>query len=191
MREQFGVISTTQAREAGLSHSAIGRRVASGQWQRVLPGVYRDTLLRGTPQQAALGSLLWAGADSFVCFQAAGWFWSIDGIVAKRVQLWTPRNIRSPKVTVHRGVVKLTDRRMLGLIRLTSPARTLIDLAGVLDDEDLNAAVEDAIHRGLTTAPAIARRLDVPAARDARAPPYCARSWTTVATNAPPPPASR
>jgi very-short-patch-repair endonuclease len=50
---------------------------------------------------------------------------------------------------------------MLGPIRLTSPARTLIDLAGRLDDEDLNAVVEDAIHRGLTTAPAIARRLDV------------------------------
>ena len=49
---------------------------------------------------------------------------------------------------------------MLGAITLTSPARTLIDLAGALDDEDLTAVVEDAIHRGLTTAPAIRRRLD-------------------------------
>jgi very-short-patch-repair endonuclease len=49
---------------------------------------------------------------------------------------------------------------MLGPIVLTSPARTLIDLAGVLDDEDLTAVVEDALHRGLTTAPAIGRRLD-------------------------------
>jgi hypothetical protein len=53
-------------------------------------------------------------------------------------------------VVVHRGAVALDDRRRLGLITLTSPARTIVDLAGVLDDEDLTAVVEDAIHRGLT-----------------------------------------
>ena len=157
---QFGLITNEQARAAGMSQAAIGRRLGSGRWERVLAGVYRDALVQSTPQQAALGALLWAGPESFVCFQAAGWFWSLDGIVTRRVQLWVPRNVRSPKVTVHRGEVEPADRRMLGPIRLTSPARTLIDLAGVLDDEDLNAVVEDAIHRGLTTAPAIARRLD-------------------------------
>jgi very-short-patch-repair endonuclease len=160
MLEQFGLVTNEQARRAGLSHSAIGRRVESGRWDRVLAGVYRDTLVTSTPQQAALGALLWAGPDSFVCFHAAGWFWALDGVVAPRVQLWVPRNLRSPKVIVHRGEVAPADRRMIGPIRLTSPARTLIDLAAVLDDEDLNAVVEDAIHRGLTTAPAIGRRLD-------------------------------
>jgi very-short-patch-repair endonuclease len=160
MLEQFGLITNDQARAAGLSHAAIGRRLGSGRWERVLAGVYRDVLVQPTPQQAALGALLWAGPDSFVSFQAAGWFWALDGIAARRVQIWVPRNVRSPKVLVHRGEVDVADRRMLGPIRLT-PARTLVDLAGVLDDEDLNAVVEDAIHRGLTTASAIARRLDV------------------------------
>ena len=49
---------------------------------------------------------------------------------------------------------------MLGPVRLTSPARTLIDLAGVLDDEDLTAVVERD-SPGLTTPSAIERRLDV------------------------------
>jgi very-short-patch-repair endonuclease len=49
---------------------------------------------------------------------------------------------------------------MLGPIPLTGVPRTLIDLAGELDEEALTAATEDAIHRGLTTPHAIARRLD-------------------------------
>jgi very-short-patch-repair endonuclease len=48
---------------------------------------------------------------------------------------------------------------MIGPIRVTSAARTLIDLAGELDDDSLQDAVEDAIHRGLTTPTAIERRL--------------------------------
>jgi hypothetical protein len=49
---------------------------------------------------------------------------------------------------------------MIGPIMLTSPARTLVDLAGVLDDEDLTAVVEDSIHRVLTTPMSIGRCLD-------------------------------
>ena len=45
-------------------------------------------------------------------------------------------------------------------VPLTSLARTLVDLAGTLSDESLEAAVEDTLHRGLTTSFAILRCLD-------------------------------
>ena len=86
--------------------------------------------------------------------------WRLDGLVAVKSHVWTPRSLKSELVVVHRGTVALNDRRMLGPIVVTSPARTLVDLAGVLDDEDLTAVVEDAIHRGLTTPMSIGRCLD-------------------------------
>jgi very-short-patch-repair endonuclease len=60
---------------------------------------------------------------------------------------------------VHRGVVAQRDRRRLDGIPITSVARTIVDLAAVLDDESLDAAVDDVLHRGKTTLDALRRRV--------------------------------
>jgi very-short-patch-repair endonuclease len=138
----------------------IEHRLEVGTWRRVLPGVYADSLVAPSLPQSTLASLLWAGGDSVACFLPAGALLHLDGVVATKPEVWTARSLKSELVVVHHGTVALNDRRRLGPITLTSPARTIVDLAGVLDDEDLTAVVEDAIHRGLTTAPSIARRLD-------------------------------
>jgi very-short-patch-repair endonuclease len=137
---QLGLITVAQARSAGMSPSAVTRRVQSGRWRRVLPGVYCDALVPVTFEQSSLAALLWGGPTAFVSFQAAGALWALDGLGAQRVHLWTPRRLNSDLVVVHRGTIAPNDRRMIGPITVTSPARTLVDLAGVLDDEDLNAA---------------------------------------------------
>lgn len=158
---QLGLVTAAQAAAVGMSRTMVARRVSRGAWERVLPKVYRDALAQPSPAQAALAATLWAGSDAFVSHLAAATFWELDGIRARKPELWTPcdRRLRSSLVVVHRGAVEAVDRRMIGPIPVTSPARTLIDLAGVLDDEDLATAVEDALHRGLTTPQSIERRL--------------------------------
>ena len=39
--EQFGVFARKQAAAVGLSEEAMSRRVMSGRWEVVFPGVYR------------------------------------------------------------------------------------------------------------------------------------------------------
>ena len=107
--------------------------------------------------------MLWADTDPVISFRASGALMpDFDGLAATQPELWVPKtsSARSDLVVVHRGAVAPNDRRLLGPIILTSPARTLVDLAGVLDDEDLTAVVEDALHRGLTTPMSIRRCLD-------------------------------
>lgn len=157
---QLGLITRAQITELGATRKMIDRRVGSGAWIRVHSGVYRDALVPESLEQSSFAALLWAGSDAIIADTASGALWALDGLSAERIHLWTPRSLTSKLVVVHRGEVDLNDRRMLGPITLTSPARTIVDLARVLDDEDLTAVVEDAIHRGLTTPMSIRRCLD-------------------------------
>ena len=138
MQRQLGLITTAQA-SAWISEPTITRRVQTNVWERVLPGVYRDTLVPTSLPQRCLAAQLWAKHDPVISFVAAGTLYELDGLAAKKPELWTPKvaSARSDLVVVHRGTVDPNDRRMLGPIRVTGPARTIVDLAGVLDDEDL------------------------------------------------------
>jgi hypothetical protein len=158
---QLGLITRDQALTL-VSRRVIDRRVADGVWRRVLRGVYADSLSPSSLRQWCLAAMLWAKDDPVVCFRAAGTLYEFDGLTAKQPELWTPRtsSARLELVVVHRGTVDLNDRRRDGPITLTGPARTIVDLAGVLDDEDLTAVVEDAFHRGVTTPMSIQRCLD-------------------------------
>lgn len=162
LRAQFGVITVEQATQAGVSSAGVTRRVESRTWERVLPGVYRHAMFPADDCQAALAAVLWAEGETVVSHRAAGALWGVGDVSTARVHLWVPppRHPRSRLVVVHRGAIESIDRRMIGPIPVTSVPRTLIDLAGDLDDESLYAAVEDAIHRGLTTPTSIERRLD-------------------------------
>ena len=159
---RIGLVTLEQVIRIGATRNLAASRVKAGSWERVLPGVYRDTLVPPSLRQWCLAAMLWAKDDPVVCFRAAGALYEFDGLTAKKPELWTPRtsSARSELVVVHRGKVDLNDRRRDGPITLTSPARTIVDLAAVLDDEDLTAVVEDALNRGITTPMSIQRCLD-------------------------------
>ncbi len=150
---QHGLVTRKQAEAAGMSTHTITARVQSGEWVRVLPGVYRLTAVAPSGRQAAHAAALWAGPGAVVSHAAAGVLWELMGVATKRVELWVPPTCRptSKLVTVHRGVVEARDRRVLDGIPVTSPARTVVDLAGRLDGEALDSVVDDAVHRRLVS----------------------------------------
>jgi very-short-patch-repair endonuclease len=59
-----------------------------------------------------------------------------------------------PRVHVHRVPAFVTaDLTTCGPIPTTTPARTLLDLGGVVSFERLEVALDDALHRGIVTLP--------------------------------------
>jgi very-short-patch-repair endonuclease len=145
-----------------MSSQAVARRRESGALERVLPRVYRSALVPATLEQRSLAAVLWAGARSVASHGSAACLWGLDaGSEVELVHLWVPpsRAPTHPRVVVHRGAIDGNDLRLLKGVPVTSPARTVIDLAGRLDGEVLEAAVEDVLHRGLTTASTLERRL--------------------------------
>jgi very-short-patch-repair endonuclease len=101
-----------------------------------------------------MAACLWAGGDAVLSFRAAGTLWQLDGVERGPIEVTVPRatGLCSPGVVVHRcTALPRHDRRSVEDIPVTSPERTLVDLAGVIEGHSLELALEDALRRGLTT----------------------------------------
>ena len=161
--EQHGVFTRAQATASGFSAAQIERRVRAEVWERLLPGVYRHA---ATPASNALShwaAVLWAGPDCALSHTSAAAIWRIPSAVLGRPELIVPK-ARAPRVRdvlVHR-VTRIDDDDVLrvGRLPVTSPVRTIIDLAGVLEAGDLELALASARSRRLVTIRAVRGRLD-------------------------------
>lgn len=149
--DQHGVISRSRAVRAGLSADQIERRVRSGRWERVLPGVYR---IEGAPQtwQARLSAVaLWAGPGAVFSHRTAAALWGFARFKAGGVvHVTLRRRAQDPEgVSAHRAA-SLEAVTQNGL-RVTSVLRTLLDLSATELESDVRASVDEALRRKWTT----------------------------------------
>jgi hypothetical protein len=165
--KQQGVLSRSQALEAGLGRGAIQRRLDSGEWQRLHPGVYR---MRGAPpswEQKLMAATLWAGPESAVSHRSAAALWKLDGIDPHglvEVTTARSRNTDVPQgITLHRTkLLTPSDAGWLGALRVTGLARTIIDLGAVVADPAMvEAAMESALRRDEQLFARMKERLDI------------------------------
>jgi len=154
---QHDVISTQQLRSVGLSDDAIRRRVQSARLHRIHRGVYAV----GTPTLARDGrfmaAVLACGAGAGLSHGSAAWLWEIRTGLLSPVDVTVPgRGGRKHRagLRIHRpaGPVELTTRRG---IPVTTPTRTLLDLAEILSPRQLERALDEAHHLGLFDRPAL------------------------------------
>jgi hypothetical protein len=131
---QEWVFNREQAEGLGATEVMMWRRIRTGRWEVVGIGVYR---LAGHPTSWA--QRLWiarltAGVESMVSHQAAGAIYRIPSYVEGPVVLLTPHGShhRVPGAIIHqtRDPWPVSSQRIGGQL-VTSPARTLIDLAGI------------------------------------------------------------
>lgn len=159
---QCGVLSRAQALESGLSSAAIGRRLSSGQWIRVLPGTYRLASAPRSWNQWLLAAWLWAGESAVVSHRAAAALLGLAGISCTFAELWVPGALKSPSRAIRLHTTQdlpRTDFYKSGPLLVTTATRTLIDLGAIIDSHLLEAALEDALHRGLVSVPRLEKRL--------------------------------
>ena len=97
---------------------------------------------------------LWGGADAFISHAAAAKLWDLDGIEREDIDLSAPHHLRTHVgwVVSHlRPPLPREMRRTRRGVAVASPARTLVDLAGVVAGNVLERAVEHALRRQLTS----------------------------------------
>lgn len=151
---QFGLFNSDQAREIGLSDDAIYRAIHGGLLERDLPRVYRDLSVPASWEQRLTAALLWAGKEAAVSHRSAAALWRLTGFEPGPVEITAPVARRRPKgISLHRGRLLGADLTTERGFRTSSATRTLIDLAGATDEEQVEIALDCALRRRLTTVP--------------------------------------
>jgi predicted transcriptional regulator of viral defense system len=145
--KQFGVVAIGQLRECGLSYDAVGWRVRKGWLHPLHRGVYAV----GHPSPPLEGRFMAAvkacGDGAVLSHYSAGALFGFvqwDGRYPE-VTLIGSTTRRHRELRVHRtATLDRADRSSYRGIPITAPARTLADLAYLLDYDPLRRAVRQA-----------------------------------------------
>jgi very-short-patch-repair endonuclease len=150
--EEWGVLSLTDLLECGLSQDAVEVRARNGRLHRMYRSVYAVGHPNPSLEGRFLGAVKACGPGAVLSHFAAAALWEIVR--------WDGRN---PEVTVtgtaarvHKGLrvhrTTALDPRDVARhkgIPVTSPARTVLDLASILEGRALRRAVRQAQSRNL------------------------------------------
>lgn len=162
-RQQSGYFTAAQARSIGHSYASQRYHVERGNWVRVDRGIFR---LRDWPvgeHEDLVRWSLWAGSDAVVSHDTALSFYELGEANPARVHLTVPKGFRrrAEGVELHPGAVARDDVRGGEGFRVTTPNRTLLDVAASeMDADQLGTAIADAVSRGLVSEAALRRSAD-------------------------------
>lgn len=168
--EQAGYFTAGQAREAGYSAQLQAYHAKAGHWQRVSAGVYRlgHYPLAPYPQYVELS--LWSRnregtPQAVVGYETALALHELSDLMPSRIHLIVPPGFRKPPprgVVLHTGRVPASDLERAPGFQVTTPLRTLLDLAATsISPEHLHRGVRDALARGLVRRSTLERRITV------------------------------
>lgn len=149
---QHGHITRRQALDAGMTASAIDRRLRSGRWIKVHSGVYRIAGVPLTWEGRAMAAALSSPAPAVVSHACAAHLWGLEGfgppgvidITVERHEAGHPtRGVR-----IHESLAfHLIEARTRKGVPVPSPARTLLDVCAVVDDDFAALRALDCIRR--------------------------------------------
>ncbi len=144
---QYGLFSRAQAAAAGCSRSLVQRRLAAGRWLLEAPGVYGLPGWPGSWRRSLMLAVLDAGTEAVVSHRAAAALHRLTAFLPGGLEVTVPHgnHQRRSDVTVHQCTdLRECDRVVVDGLPVTTPARTLFDLAAVTRRGRLAVALDDA-----------------------------------------------
>jgi very-short-patch-repair endonuclease len=151
--QQYGIVTRAQALGVGMSPDMIRYRLRSGVWQAVDYGVYRFSATPTSWHQRVAAACL--AGPAVASHRSAGLLWHYPGMPAELVEVTALRHRRrkAGDVVWHESYLLMPDQLTeLEGIQVTSALRTFVDLAGVLERDQLEVVRDDGIRRRLFTA---------------------------------------
>jgi very-short-patch-repair endonuclease len=145
---QSGRVSRDQLLAAAIKPSAIDRRLRNGGLERVFRAVFALPNTADLPLAVETAAVLACGAATVLSHHSAATLWHLRPGVARPVHVTIPgkRGCPAPAgVKVHRSITLTpADVRVYEGLPITSPARTLLDVAATLTERDVERLLDEA-----------------------------------------------
>jgi very-short-patch-repair endonuclease len=156
---QHGVVSRVQMRAVGLGEGAIKHRIEHAFLHRVHRGVYRLGHLAPIPFAREAAAVLACGERAAVSHRSAASLWALAPAPKGEVEVTVPPGGRRPRVGIrfHRSSLLLAEVTTCHGLPVTTPQRTLVDIARETPAPVLERAVADAQRRRLVARTALLR----------------------------------
>jgi predicted transcriptional regulator of viral defense system len=160
---QLGFFTAQQAKSVGYSYPAQKYHADRGSWRRVGRGLFRlpDWPVSDIDQYVL--RRLWSADRAVVSHDSALALHDLGDVNPRLIHLTVPPNFRArdPAVVLHRALLVDDDIEDRIEFQVTTVDRTLLDVAaGEVSQEQLNAAVSDALERGLVSPRSLRDRSD-------------------------------
>lgn len=143
---QFGLVTRAQLLAMGVDKGVVDRRLGSGRLVRLYAGVYAVGHRALGREARWLAAVLALGEGAVLSHRSAATLWRIrDGEGPRpEVTAATRSGRRRPGIALHRCRLDADDlTRRLG-IPVTTPERTLLDIAGEIEPAELVRALREA-----------------------------------------------
>jgi very-short-patch-repair endonuclease len=160
---QHGVVARWQLLDAGLTARQVKLRLRNGRLHEVHRGVYLPGHAVLTAHARDMAALLACGPHAILSHRSAAALWQLLSYPASAracVTIPPGRSATKPRIEVHRAAIPQADVRWRERMSLTSPPRTILDLAGELGSHDLERLVAEANYRRVASAREIREQLE-------------------------------
>ena len=155
---QYGVVSRAQLLTAGIGPGAIATRLKRHQLHPLHRGVYAVGHTALVPLAREMAAVLACGPGAMLSHRTAAWLWGLLELAGELIEVTVPRSHRRRRgLRVHRSrSLAPVDARIHRGIPVTSPERTLLDLAEAEPFRDVERAFDEALTQRLITPPVLA-----------------------------------
>lgn len=151
-RRQHGIVARWQLLAMGMGRGAIAGRVGRGALYEVYRGVYTVGCARISRKGRWMAAVLALGPAACLSHRSAAALWGLTTPGSRWPEVTVPRGRRGRRQGLRSHQCDLADDEweVVDGIPVTSPLRTVLDLAAVLSRRELERVLHELAVRGLT-----------------------------------------
>lgn len=150
---QGGYFTAADAKALGFVYPHQFFHVKRGNWVRVGRGLFRLKHFPAAAHEDLIRWWLWSRKQGVISHESAAAIYDVGDVLPSKTHLTVPPGFRKKgpgSVILHRAQLEATDVETREGFRITTPLRTILDLAREhLDPERLRAVTRDALKKGL------------------------------------------